>query len=96
MKQMHVRLAAGRLVPVVALTAAALLAGCATGGYRAGPEDIPRLERETAESPTDNQVRTQLGVAYYNAQRYEDARRTLLPVLDAPVQSSSASEERPV
>ena len=83
MKQMHVRLAAGRLASVVALTATAVLAGCATGGYRVGPEDIPRLEREAAASP-GNEVRTQLGVAYYNAERYEDARTALRPVVDAP------------
>jgi tetratricopeptide (TPR) repeat protein len=59
-----------------------IAAGCAGRGASYGPADIPRLEREAGAAPADVELRTQLGIAYYNAGRFEDARRTLTPALD--------------
>jgi tetratricopeptide (TPR) repeat protein len=63
-------------------------AACASGGgFNAQPGDIPRLEREAAAQPADADLSTALGVAYFRASRFEDARTAL----SRAVQSGSAS-----
>lgn len=58
---------------------------CATGGAirvsDVTPESIPSLEAERSQRPQDAGTLARLGVAYFKAQRYGDAR----PVLDSAV-----------
>jgi TolB-like protein len=58
---------------------------CATGGAirvsDVTPESIPSLEAERSQRPQDAGTLARLGVAYFKAQRYTDAR----PVLDSAV-----------
>ena len=58
---------------------------CATGGPMrvsdVTPQSIPTLEAQRGQRPQDANVLTQLGVAYFKAGRYRDAR----PVLDTAV-----------
>lgn len=61
--------------------ATALATGCATVTYEARPEQIPELERALAGAPYDVDAGTRLGVAYYAADRLEDARTTLQSVV---------------
>jgi tetratricopeptide (TPR) repeat protein len=49
----------------------------------ARPEDIPALEQRVAARPDDADANATLGVAYYNAKRYEDARSTLAKAIAA-------------
>ncbi len=63
-----------RSVVVVAL--AALLGACATTGT-VGPEGIARLESARSEHPSDASASRALGIAYYQAKRYPEARQTL-------------------
>ena len=52
------------------------LAACATGGMTAG-ESVTRLERQQKSSPTSAAVNRSLGIAYYKANRYPEARSAL-------------------
>ena len=64
---------------IAPLALAALLSAC-SGGMQApavGPADIPALEATVAAEPGDVDALTHLGVAYYNAARYDDAASTL-------------------
>jgi len=58
---------------------------CATGGAirvsDVTPQSIPALEAERGHRPQDTNVLTRLGVAYFKAGRFQDAR----PVLDTAV-----------
>jgi tetratricopeptide (TPR) repeat protein len=58
---------------------------CATGGAirvsDVTPESIPSLEAERSQRPQDAGVLARLGVAYFKAERYGDAR----PLLDSAV-----------
>ena len=58
---------------------------CATGGTvrvsDVTPDAIPSLEAQQSQHPQDNSNLTRLGVAYFKAGRYKDAR----PVLDTVV-----------
>src|SRR5690349_23331279 len=58
MRQLH------RSLPLT--LAAALLAGCAagTGANQVAPNDVPALEAQVAQRPTDGVLMTRLGVAY--------------------------------
>ncbi len=58
------------------LSLAVLLGGCATMGT-VGPEGIARLEQTRAEHPNSASANRALGIAYYQANRYADARRVL-------------------
>lgn len=64
---------------------------CATGGMNARPENIPALEQRVSAQPDDAAAATSLGVAYYNAKRYEEARRVLSPLTQAGEESATAS-----
>ena len=67
---------------LVVLVVCAAAFGCATGvGVR--PQDIPALEQRVAAQPEDVEVATSLGIAYYNAKRFDDARNTLARVVAA-------------
>lgn len=57
-----------------------LCAACATGGAGTRPDRIPMLEQTVAAQPGNADAATSLGVAYFNAKRYEDARNTLARV----------------
>jgi TolB-like protein len=61
---------AGLLALSLALTA------CATGGPRAG-DAVSRLEAARAQAPNSPETNRALGIAYYNAGRYPEARATL-------------------
>ena len=56
---------------------AVLFAGCAGATITARPDEIPTLEKRVAAAPNDAAAVTSLGVAYYNAQKYNEARATL-------------------
>lgn len=76
----------------VAGLALSILAGaCATGGMNARSENIPALEQRAAARPGDVESATKLGIAYYNAKRYDDARRVLGPLVGAADKSGTAS-----
>lgn len=69
----------------LAVLASLTLAACASAGGRSGPatpEAIARLERDHAANPKSEPAARALGIAYYKAQRWGDARR----VLDQAVQ----------
>jgi tetratricopeptide (TPR) repeat protein len=68
------------VVPYCAFAGLALLAACATGGVgtgQASPEAIARLEKQQTASPTSVAVNRALGIAYYEATRYPEARTAL-------------------
>lgn len=67
-----------------------LTAGCAGGAFQAQPQDIPRLEQRLGASPGDAALQAQLGAAYFNAGRYEDARSTLEAAVAAGAQEPAA------
>jgi len=58
------------------LSLIALVGGCATMGPM-GPEGIARLERTRAENPSSASANRALGIAYYQANRYPEARQVL-------------------
>lgn len=70
--------AAGAFVVAVA----AAMTACAGVALEARPEQIPSLERTVERSPRDLDAATRLGIAYYAADRFEDARTTLQRVID--------------
>lgn len=57
------------------IAATTIVAACATSGTGAG--GVARLERARASRPNDPAVARSLGIAYYKAGRYADARRAL-------------------
>jgi len=65
------------------LALSALLGGCAGAAIQARPEQIPTLEQAVARSPRDTDAATRLGVAYFIAERYPDAKRSLQAAVDA-------------
>jgi len=63
---------------LVAAGAAMLVVGCASTGQAPQTQTaVARLERARAQRPTDATVVRQLGIAYYKAGRYADARTQL-------------------
>lgn len=66
-----------RLLPLT--LASALLGGCAAGtaGNRVAPNDVPALEAQVQQRPTDGVLLTRLGVAYYTQHNYSRARDAL-------------------
>jgi len=71
-----------RTAGLFSIAAAAVLAGCAGGALEARPEQIPALEQAASRSPGDIDTATRLGIAYFMADRYEDARRTLAAAIE--------------
>lgn len=71
MRQLH------RSLPLALV--AALLAGCAagTGANQVAPNDVPALEAQAAQRPTDGVLLTKLGVAYYGQKNWDRARDAL-------------------
>jgi tetratricopeptide (TPR) repeat protein len=64
---------------------------CASAGsFNTTPADIPRLEQEASARPDDADVNTALGVAYFRADRFEEARTVLKRVVDAGSQNGDA------
>ena len=70
---------------VLRLTLVLAAGACAGGGAMrvsdVTPQQIPTLEAQKSQSPQDANTLTRLGVAYFKAERYGDAR----PVLDSAV-----------
>ena len=60
----------------------AVLAGCASGLPEVSAADVPRLRQASTADPGNLDVRTQLGVALYKAERFDEARTTLGTVVD--------------
>jgi Tfp pilus assembly protein PilF len=55
-----------------------IASGCAGGPPPAvTPQDIPALESQSQRSPTDPELMTRLGVAFYEAKNYDRARDVL-------------------
>ncbi len=61
---------------VISTLLLASLAACATGGMTAG-ESVSKLEQQQKSSPSSAAVNRSLGIAYYKASRYQDARTSL-------------------
>lgn len=74
--------APGRSI-LAALLAATVLSGCAYNLPEVDPADIPRLEREIAQSPDDTDLLVQLGMAQFKAEDFAAARTTLSTAVDA-------------
>ena len=64
------------------------LAACASLG-QSPVQDITSLEQQLAAAPADDDVAARLGVAYYQAGRYEDARRVLSPLIERGVDAGT-------
>ena len=64
------------LKSVVTILLVGGLAACATGGLSSG-ESVARLEQQQRSSPTSAAVNRALGIAYYKANRFPEARTTL-------------------
>ena len=63
--------------PLIAAVATVVLGACATGGARSPAESVARLEKERAANPKSAPAVRALGVAYYEAKRFPDAKTTL-------------------
>jgi tetratricopeptide (TPR) repeat protein len=74
-----------RVSSALRLTLVLACGACAAGGAirvsDVTPQSIPSLEAQRSQSPQDANVLARLGVAYFKAERYQDAR----PVLDSAV-----------
>ena len=64
------------LKPVVTTLLLCGAAACATGGVSAG-ESVSRLEQQRTANPNSAAVSRSLGIAYYKANRYPEARAAL-------------------
>src|ERR1043165_7214039 len=64
-----------RLRFVIVCSAVAL--GACTSAFQASADQIARLERQRTASPNSQAAVRNLGVAYYKANRFDDARTTL-------------------
>ena len=66
-----------RILPLA--LAVTLLGGCAAGtaGNRVAPNDVPALEAQVQQRPTDGVLLTRLGVAYYGQHNWARARDAL-------------------
>lgn len=64
------------LNPVFSTLLVTGLAACATGGMSKG-DSVTRLEQQQRTSPTSAAVNRSLGLAYYKANRYSEARAAL-------------------
>lgn len=62
--------------PVLPTLLLAGLAACATGGMSAG-DSVTRLEQQRTTNPQSATVNRSLGIAYYKAARYPEARTSL-------------------
>ena len=62
--------------PVLSTLLLAGLAACATGGMSAG-DSVARLEQQRTTNPQSAAVNRSLGIAYYKAARYPEARTAL-------------------
>ena len=62
---------------LVILCLSALAAGCASSGQMQSADGITRLERARTARPNDAAVARSLGIAYYKAGKYAEARQLL-------------------
>ncbi|RMH16574.1 MAG: hypothetical protein D6701_08715 [Gemmatimonadetes bacterium] len=72
-----------RSLVVSTLGVALLLTACATALPELGPADVPRLQSAVAEAPDDFDLQTQLGIALYRSDRFEEARDVLTAVVES-------------
>jgi len=79
-----------RLTAMLPAAGLCLLAACAAATFEARPEDIPVLEARVAAAPGDVDAVTELGMAYYQAGRHQDAVRVLDPLTSRADASGSA------
>jgi tetratricopeptide (TPR) repeat protein len=63
--------------PVISALLVLGLTACATGGVMPTTEGVARLEQQQKASPSSAPVQRSLGIAYYKAARYPDARTAL-------------------
>src|SRR5919204_645495 len=66
-----------RTVVVIGMFGGALATGCASSGQMKTADAVSRLERQRTAHPNDPAVLRSLGIAYYKAGRYADARTQL-------------------
>jgi TolB-like protein len=64
-----------RPLPLLALTLS--LTACATAAPRGGTDAVAQLEAARSQAPRSPETNRALGIAYYNAGRYTEARATL-------------------
>lgn len=65
------------LKPFLSTLLLGAVAACATGGGMTVGESVTRLEQQKAAEPTSAAVNRSLGIAYYKANRFAEARATL-------------------
>ncbi len=65
-----------RIVHVAVAIGALVLSGCATA-ISGSAEDISRLEQQRTAEPTSEAAHRSLGIAYFKAGRYDDAKKAL-------------------
>jgi len=63
--------------PIISALLVLGLTACATGGVMSTTEGVARLEQQQKASPSSAPVQRSLGIAYYKAARYPDARSAL-------------------
>jgi tetratricopeptide (TPR) repeat protein len=69
--------------PYTAIALVAITAACAGGIREPAPADIPVLEETVSRDPENLTARTQLGIAYYKAERNQDALSRLSEAIEA-------------
>ena len=62
---------------LTAAIATVVLCACATGGARSPAESVARLEKDRAAHPTSAPAMRAVGIAYYDAKRFPEARMAL-------------------
>jgi len=62
---------------LLAVCAVGLATGCASSGQMGGADGLTRLEKSRASRPNDAAIARSLGIAYYKAERYPNARTHL-------------------
>lgn len=72
------------------LTATFLVTGCAKRLPEVSPSDIPRLEEQLLATPADVGLKTRLGIAYYMADRHQQAQTILREAIDEDAGAGAA------
>lgn len=73
-----------RILPrSVVVILVAISAACSGGIREPTPADIPALEESVSQDPDNVTTRTQLGIAYYKADRFDDAMSELTTAVEA-------------
>src|SRR5262249_32352047 len=86
-----------RVARVLVCSAPLVAAGCGGAGVQLAdvtPQSVPTLEQQRAQQPQDQVVQTRLGVAYFRANRYPEARAVLGSVTARDPQNGIAAVYR--